>query len=247
MATDRKHIAVYLAPEVEQALISFCEQKRLISKKGIMYSAGVNAALAQFFEIASAEKSNTPSDSSNTPNESSSIPTKSDNIPSNIPSEVFAVEVMPGKPEPGDGEVELLRQELEALKAERNTPQHKLYTEIEELKERNRLLLIKSRDERQSLQEKISALKYRDESQSRRLQEKQARLDELETQLEAERASREEIEAELFALKQTSATASKAFPNPGDLLNQLKAKRKKSKCDLADVETILDMLGSLSP
>lgn len=31
------------------------------------------------------------------------------------------------------------------------------------------------------------------------------------------------------------------------LLNQLKAKRKKSKCDLADVEVILDMLGSLLP
>ena len=72
MATDKKHIAVYLAPEVEQALIAFCQEKGLISKKGTMYSAGVNAALAQFFGIVDDEVSNTP-------------------------SEVLAVEVMPGK------------------------------------------------------------------------------------------------------------------------------------------------------
>ncbi len=52
MATDKKHIAVYLDPAVEQALIAFCQEKGLISKKGTMYSAGVNAALAAFFEIA---------------------------------------------------------------------------------------------------------------------------------------------------------------------------------------------------
>ncbi|MEG4918058.1 hypothetical protein QUB12_33960 [Microcoleus sp. B7-D4] len=37
------------------------------------------------------------------------------------------------------------------------------------------------------------------------------------------------------------------LPDAAVLLNQLKAKRKKSKCDLADVEAILDMLGSLLP
>ena len=77
------------------------------------------------------------------------------------------------------------------------TPQHKLYTEIEELKERNRLLLIKSRDERQALQEKIAALEYRDKSQSQRLQERQARLDELEAQLDRETADRGEVETKL--------------------------------------------------
>ena len=60
MATDKKHIAVYLDPAVEQALIAFCEQKRLISKKGFMYSAGVNAALAEFFSIADTEAGNIP-------------------------------------------------------------------------------------------------------------------------------------------------------------------------------------------
>ena len=110
MATDKKHIAVYLAPEVEQALIAFCQEKGLISKKGTMYSAGVNAALAAFFEIADIDNilqssSNTPSKSSNIPSKSSNIPSKSSNIPSsqsstipsNIPSEVLAMEAMPGK------------------------------------------------------------------------------------------------------------------------------------------------------
>jgi hypothetical protein len=103
MATDKKHIAVYLAPEVEQALIAFCQEKGLISKKGTMYSAGVNAALAQFFGIVDIDNilqssSNTPSKFSNIPNSQlSTIPNSAGNILSNIPSEALAVEVMPGK------------------------------------------------------------------------------------------------------------------------------------------------------
>ena len=118
MATDKKHIAVYLDPAVERALIAFCEQKGLKSKKGLMYSAGVNAVLAAFFGIVDIDNilqssSNTPSNSSNipsslpsnTPSKSSNIPSSlpsntpnnTGNIPSNIPSEAFAVEAMPGK------------------------------------------------------------------------------------------------------------------------------------------------------
>ncbi len=93
MATDKKHIAVYLDPAVEQALIAFCEQKGLISKKGFMYSAGVNAALAEFFSITATETGNIPSSgntpsSDNTLGKTSNIPTTSasdiprDNIPS---------------------------------------------------------------------------------------------------------------------------------------------------------------------
>jgi hypothetical protein len=106
MATDKKHIAVYLAPEVEQALVAFCEQKGLISKKGTMYSAGVNAALAAFFGIGDIDNilqssSNTPSESSNIPSrQPSTIPNNTGTIPNNTgntPSEAFAVEAMPGK------------------------------------------------------------------------------------------------------------------------------------------------------
>lgn len=115
MATDKKHIAVYLAPEVEQALIAFCQEKGLISKKGTMFSAGVNAALAQFFGIADTESSNTPQKTDNTPQNASNIPQTAGNIPantgnilntsastipinpSNIPVENLAVGVLPGK------------------------------------------------------------------------------------------------------------------------------------------------------
>jgi hypothetical protein len=103
MATDKKHIAVYLDPAVEQALIAFCEQKGLKSKKGFMYSAGVNAVLAAFFGIADIDNilqssSNTLSKPSNIPSsQSSTIPNNTGSIPSNIPSEALAVEVMTGK------------------------------------------------------------------------------------------------------------------------------------------------------
>jgi len=97
MATDKKHIAVYLDPAVEQALIAFCEQKGLISKKGFMYSAGVNAALAEFFNIADIEIGNIPpngnilGDESNTLSNLRNIPaTSASNIPAvdNIPLDI---------------------------------------------------------------------------------------------------------------------------------------------------------------
>jgi hypothetical protein len=96
MATDKKHIAVYLDPAVEQALIAFCEQKGLISKKGFMYSAGVNAALAEFFSIADTEAGNIPlsgnilGKASNTLDDFRNIPaTSASDIPTgnNIPSD----------------------------------------------------------------------------------------------------------------------------------------------------------------
>jgi hypothetical protein len=107
MATTKKHIAVYLDPAVQQALSEFCEQRGLKSKKGVVFSAGVNAALAEFFGISETEESSTPTKSSNTPNESDNIPSKVSNIPvepssipvnsSNIPAKSLAVEVLPGK------------------------------------------------------------------------------------------------------------------------------------------------------
>jgi hypothetical protein len=114
MATDKKHIAVYLDPAVEQALIAFCEQKGLISKKGFMYSAAVNAALAEFFGIADTETGNIPQsdnilstghrlESSNIPSASpSNIPTAlasniltRDNIPSDIGNILFRLNNIP--------------------------------------------------------------------------------------------------------------------------------------------------------
>ena len=61
MATDKKHIAVYLDKAVEDALTEFCTANGMESKKGPMYSAAVNKALAQFFGIDNTTPDNIPS------------------------------------------------------------------------------------------------------------------------------------------------------------------------------------------
>jgi hypothetical protein len=50
------------------------------------------------------------------------------------------------------------------------------------------------------------------------------------------------LQAELEAYKQQPAPAID-LPEPADLLNQLKGRRKKSKAELADVEAILELIG----
>jgi len=73
-------------------------------------------------------------------------------------------------------------------------------------------------------------------------------VQELRSQLETERASREKIEAELSEPKQNSAPAAtvseKLTPDAATILSQLRARRKKSKTDLADLEAILEILES---
>lgn len=95
MATDKKHIAVYLDPAVEQALIAFCQQKGLISKKGFMYSAGVNAALAEFFSIADTETDNIPSSSGNILSEVGNTLNDSRNIPATSASDIPTADNIP--------------------------------------------------------------------------------------------------------------------------------------------------------
>jgi uncharacterized coiled-coil DUF342 family protein len=73
-------------------------------------------------------------------------------------------------------------------------------------------------------------------------------VQELRSQLKTERADREEIEAEFSELKQISAPAVTLFekltPDAATILSQLRARRKKSKTDLADLEAILEILES---
>ncbi|MEG3929175.1 hypothetical protein [Microcoleus sp. T3_D1] len=78
MATDKKHIAVYLDKSVEDALVEFCTANGLESKKGLMYSAAVNKALAQFFGVESSTPSTTPGNTVST-------------IPSDIPDNTLAL------------------------------------------------------------------------------------------------------------------------------------------------------------
>jgi len=73
-------------------------------------------------------------------------------------------------------------------------------------------------------------------------------VQELRSQLETKRADREGIEAELSELKQNSAPAAtlseKVTPDAATILSHLRARRKKSKTDLADLEAILEILES---
>lgn len=66
------------------------------------------------------------------------------------------------------------------------------------------------------------------------------------SQFEKERASREEVEAELSDLKQNSAPASelseKTLPDAATILSHLRGKRKKTPVTLADIEAILEMM-----
>jgi chromosome segregation ATPase len=92
------------------------------------------------------------------------------------------------------------------------------------------------------LNKQLEALRVENQRLQNDLGNSQAEVIELRSQLKKERADREEVEAELADLKQKSATASKDLPEAADLLNQLKAKRKKSTTTLADVEKILEIL-----
>src|SRR4028119_1194220 len=62
---------------------------------------------------------------------------------------------------------------------------------------------------------------------------------EVRSQLETERADRSEIEAELSELKKnfapTATLSEKLTPDAATILSQLRARRKKSKTDLADL------------
>jgi hypothetical protein len=83
VATDKKHIAVYLDKAVEDALTAFCAANGMESKKGPMYSAAVNKALAQFFGIESTTLDNIPDGiPGNTPSRISG------NTPSSIPGNI---------------------------------------------------------------------------------------------------------------------------------------------------------------
>ncbi|MEG4280520.1 hypothetical protein QUA62_24050 [Microcoleus sp. MON1_C1] len=63
----------------------------------------------------------------------------------------------------------------------------------------------------------------------------------LQSRLREERAEREKLEAKLAEPKQSPATVIE-LPEPADLLNQLKSKRKKSTASLSDIEKILEII-----
>jgi hypothetical protein len=134
-------------------------------------------------------------------------------------------EALPGKLESGDS--------LELPKVD-NEVAEQLQNELGNL-----------RDENERLQASYAALLESSTVVTNKLREE---VQELRAQLATERTSREPIETELAKLvaareeNKKSAPAEKNLPEAADLLNKLKAKRKKSKTDLADLEVILELL-----
>ena len=99
-----------------------------------------------------------------------------------------------------------------------------------------------------TFKDKLAAAQAKNQRLHNDLNSLQAQVAELRSQLETERADREEIEAELSEKKQNSAPAATLFekltPDAATILSQLRARRKKSNTDLADLEAILEILES---
>ena len=288
MATDKKHIAVYLDPAVEQALIAFCEQKGMVSKKGFMYSAGVNAVLAEFFGLSSAEPSNTPQKLRNIPSELNNTPLLGSNIllADNIPTDTVTQEVTDTRISALEERIEVLQESLqESLKAlwealpgklesgdSAELPKvdsgvaEQLQNGLGNLKTENEILkqeLADARNDYAKLLESSTAVKASREKEIAEVrsqlaaveqnvlewqEENSDQLTELKTQreeIENLKSKIQNLESELVHRSgensEKSAAASE-LPEAADLYNQLKARRKKSKADLGDVEAILEMI-----
>jgi len=99
-----------------------------------------------------------------------------------------------------------------------------------------------------TFKDKLAAAQAKNQRLHNDLSSLQAQVGELRSQLQKERASREEIEAELSERKQNSVPATTLFgkltPDAAKILSQLRARRKKSKTDLADLEAILEIIES---
>jgi peptidoglycan hydrolase CwlO-like protein len=99
-----------------------------------------------------------------------------------------------------------------------------------------------------TFKDKLAAAQAKNQRLHNDLNSLQAQVTELRSQLKTERADREEIEAELSELKQNSVPAAtlsrKLTPDAATILSQLRARRKKLKIDLADLEVILEIIES---
>jgi beta-phosphoglucomutase-like phosphatase (HAD superfamily) len=63
----------------------------------------------------------------------------------------------------------------------------------------------------------------------------------LRQELENLKAENQSLAQQLEDAQSSQSASTKELPEAAELLNQLKAQRKKSKADLADVELLLDL------
>ena len=97
-----------------------------------------------------------------------------------------------------------------------------------------------------TLKDKLEAAQAKNQRLKNDWGNSQAEIAKLRSQLETERADREKIEVQRSSLKQNSAPVAtlseKLTADAATILSQLRARRKKSKTDLADLEAILEIL-----
>jgi chromosome segregation ATPase len=137
-----------------------------------------------------------------------------------------------------DNEVaEELQNELSNLKAENE----KLKQELVDARTDYTKLLESSTAVKASREKEIAELRSQLEAEKARYKELDEEFRELDEQWSDCKKEIRQLEAELSELKQKSV-AVRELPEAADVLNQLKSKRKKSKTDLADVETLLEIL-----
>jgi uncharacterized phage infection (PIP) family protein YhgE len=130
-----------------------------------------------------------------------------------------------------------LQIELGNLKAENENLRQELEVLKQELAENTRYYTARLNEAGATVgifKDKLEAVQAKKQRLQNDLGNSQAQVAELRSQLAAERAEREE--------NKKSAPVEKDLPEAADLLNKLKAKRKKSKTDLADLEAILELL-----
>ena len=135
-------------------------------------------------------------------------------------------------------EVESLRLELEAVRAENYLLQiettNNLQTEREELAQLKKQVKESAtelhREERSIELEKVSGQRELSDARAELAEAKAIELGNLQVENEA---LKKEVQKLLSALE---------LPEPSDLLNQLKAKRKKTTASLPDIEAILEII-----
>ena len=125
----------------------------------------------------------------------------------------------------------------ELLKPKAEVTESELHNELGNLKTENEALRQELAKQKQDYAAQLAISKQFNQQ-----------VQDLRLQLETERADQEKIEAEFSELKQNSAPTAtlseKLTPDAATILSQLRARRKKSKTDLADLEAILEILES---
>jgi chromosome segregation ATPase len=101
--------------------------------------------------------------------------------------------------------------------------------------------------EADSLRHELEEVKAENQRWEEAFNELQGEKDDLDNYLQEARSQVEALKTENEALRTAQPVTEFELPEASELLNQLKAKRKKATASLADVEAILEILEELTP